>query len=115
MASEQSPSTDPERRVLNFRRARAGLPAAPPLADLAKYERSEGDDYRHRMIVNTLAFLFVVALIGAGLWLADTMAQMRRNQDCVLSGRRGCTPVEYSKERWFPPRSEGAQDTGQSR
>jgi len=25
---------------------------------------------------------------------------MRKNQDCVLSGRRGCTPVEVTKGRW---------------
>jgi hypothetical protein len=52
------------------------------------------------MIVNTAVFVFVVGLIGGALWLADTMATMRKNQDCVLSGRRGCTPVEVSKDRW---------------
>jgi hypothetical protein len=52
------------------------------------------------MTVNVIAFVFVLALIGVGLWLADTMAEMRKNQDCVLSGRRGCTPVEVTKSRW---------------
>ena len=52
------------------------------------------------MIVNALAFIFVAVLIGAGLWLADTMASMRKNQDCVLSGRPGCTPVEFDRRRW---------------
>jgi hypothetical protein len=28
------------------------------------------------------------------------MAQMRRNQDCALSGRRNCTPIEVSKDRY---------------
>jgi hypothetical protein len=50
--------------------------------------------------VNAAAFLFVIALIGAGLWLANTMTQMRKNQDCVLSGRRGCTPIEVTGDRW---------------
>jgi hypothetical protein len=105
MASDEQSSSDSERRVVNFRRGPAGarLPSADPtpVEDLAKYERGESaDDYRNRMIVNVAAFLFVIALIGAGLWLADTMAQMRKNQDCVLSGRRGCTPVEVTKERW---------------
>jgi hypothetical protein len=102
MASDRSPLFEPERQVLPFRRGRAGVPAAPlPVADLAKYERSEdNDDYRHRMIINAAAFVFVLALIGAGLWLADTMAQMRKDQDCILSGRHGCTPVEYNKDRW---------------
>jgi hypothetical protein len=105
MASDGPPSSDNEPRVVNFRRgpggARQPVPSPPPVADLAKYERDEGtDDYRHRMIVNVVAFVFVIGLIGAGLWLADTMAQMRKNQDCVLSGRRGCTPVEAPKDRW---------------
>lgn len=106
MGSQESSSSDTEARVVNFRRDRSGAPTpAPipaPVENLAKYEggRESPADYRHRMIVNTAAFLFVLALIGAGLWLADTMATMRKNQDCVLSGRRGCTPVEVSKDRW---------------
>lgn len=90
--------------MLKFNRrgavARPAASAPPPVEDLAKFERtSEADDYRHRMIVNAAAFLFVVALIGAGLWLADTMATLRRNQDCVLAGHRNCTPVEVTKDR----------------
>ncbi len=46
------------------------------------------------MTVNAIAFAFVVLLGLAGYWLADTMATMRKNQDCVLTGRRGCTPIE---------------------
>ena len=104
MASDRSPPSDSEHRVLRFRRGAADAPSAhapPPAADLSKYQRADGgDDYRHRMIVNVAAFLFVIALIGAGIWLADTMAEMRKNQDCVLSGRPGCTPVEYNRQRW---------------
>ncbi len=105
MASDESSSSDSEPRVVNFRRGKPGaqVPSAgpAPVEDLAKYEHGDAvDDYRHRMIVNVAAFLFVIALIGAGIWLADTMARMRKDQDCVLSGRRGCTPVEVTKERW---------------
>jgi hypothetical protein len=103
MPDRETSSSENEPRVIKFPRGSASArpPAPAPVEDLTKYERSEGvDDYRHRMIVNVAAFLVVVALIGAGLWLADTMAAMRKNQDCVLSGRRGCTPVEVTKERW---------------
>ncbi len=104
MASNNSSSSDNEPRVVSFRRrtgARTPAAAPPPVDDLAKYQqRPDPDDYRHRMIVNAAAFVFVIALMGAGLWLADTMARMRKNQDCVLSGRRGCTPVEYHQNRW---------------
>ena len=107
MATDKSPSARGSGRILRFRhRSSAELPNSeasgpPPPDDLAQYEHGgESDDYRHRMVANVIAFVFVIALIGAGLWLADTMARMRKNQDCVLSGRRGCTPVEVNRERW---------------
>jgi hypothetical protein len=104
MINDGASSSDSERRVVKFRRdpasARPPASALPPVEDLAKFERgAEADDYRHRMMVNAAAFLFVAVLIGTGLWLADTMAAMRRNQDCVLAGHRNCTPVEVTKER----------------
>jgi hypothetical protein len=68
---------------------------------LSQYERnSEPDDYRRRMWMNVAALIVVAILVGAGLWIANTMAAMRKNQDCVLSGRRGCTPVEAQHDRW---------------
>lgn len=106
MNGQNSSSSEPDGRVVNFPHGRpatrpSGKPA-DPVETLAKYEggREEASDYRHRMIVNMAAFVFVMALIGVGLWLADTMASMRKNQDCVLSGRRGCSPVEVNRERW---------------
>jgi hypothetical protein len=105
MASDDPTSAQDDGRVVSFRRRAGGVrppPAAPtPVEDLAKYETREGpDDYRNRMLVNVVAFVFVVALIGAGLWVADTMARMRKDQDCVLSGRRGCSPIVTTHERW---------------
>jgi hypothetical protein len=94
------PPSEPEGRILPFRRRGALFgrkrPPAPPLSDLAQYERrpDEPDDYRHRMLMNGLALMATVALVAAGIWIADVMAHMRKNQDCVLSGRPGCTPVE---------------------
>ena len=105
MTKDEQSFSNYERRVVNFRRGPAGtrpqVPEPSPVEDLAKFEgRESADEYRNRMIVNVAAFLFVVGLIGAGIWLADTMARMRKDQDCVLSGRRGCTPVEVNKQRW---------------
>jgi hypothetical protein len=103
---DSSQSSEHEGQVLEFRRPKPdkAVPTSgrSPVADLAKYERvPEGtDDYRHRMVVNLVALVFVVALIGAGLWLADTLARMRHDQDCVLSGRRGCSPIEMTRDRW---------------
>jgi len=82
--------------VLPFRRREK--PSAPdrgaPVEGLEKYAESEQpDDYRQRMINNVLAFAFCVLLVAAGVWLADKIAEMRKNQDCVLSGRRNCANV----------------------
>jgi hypothetical protein len=90
-------------QLLRFRHRRSSdvRDGSQPVADLDKYEQDdEKDDYRDRMITNVMAFVFVLALVGAGIWIADTMAEMRKNQDCVLSGRRGCSPVEVSHDRW---------------
>jgi hypothetical protein len=66
-----------------------------PVRDLAKYEHGEThDDYRHRMTMNVLGLLITILLVVAGMWLVDKIAEMQKNQDCYLSGRRNCTPIE---------------------
>ena len=87
-------------RVLPFQRRERARPPAPeprdesPVANLEKYAQDNApDDYRQRMINKGLALLACILLVAAGIWVANTMAEMRRNQDCVLSGRRNCTPI----------------------
>jgi hypothetical protein len=46
------------------------------------------------MLVNLAALVFTVLLAIAGSWLALQIAEMRKNQECVLSGRRSCAPIE---------------------
>jgi hypothetical protein len=92
--------SEPEGRILQFRPRGSlfarNVPRPPPVPDLEKFEHApdEPDDFRHRMLMNGLGLLVTVALIGAGLWIAEVMAHMRKDQDCVLTGRAGCTPVE---------------------
>jgi len=106
-------SGDTERRVILFRprtsaRSHDRKPAAgesggaSPVSDLTKFERSEEqDDYRHRMVVNAIALAFTVVLAAAGIWIAESMAVMRKNQDCVLMGRKSCSPVAFpAGDRW---------------
>ena len=102
--ANSTPSND-DRQVISFRTRRPGAGAPGPARqdsdDLSAYARTPEDpsEYRQRMAVNAAVALFVVTLIGIAIWLADTMTDMRRNQDCVLSGRRGCSPVEYDRTR----------------
>jgi hypothetical protein len=96
--------TDDEHRVLKFRPrtlaeppGRQGHPneARQEPNDLSQYERvrEEPDDFRHRMLANMAAFAFTVALIAIGIWLAMSIADLRKTQDCVLMGRRDCAHI----------------------
>ncbi len=64
-----------------------------PVDDLAKYERTEDDDYRHRMTMNLLTLLVAAMLIAGGVWLSTKLIENRNLQDCFLSGRRNCAPI----------------------
>ena len=97
----EHPTSTTDNRVVSIRTGRRyqparDLPSIPaPAGYLDKFARSdEPDDFRHRMTVNVVAFVFVALLILAGIWLADTIVTMRKNQDCVLTGKRNCAPIE---------------------
>jgi hypothetical protein len=66
-----------------------------PVEDVSKYARNSDDqsEYAHRMKMNALAVVFLAALVGGGIWIVDVMAQQRKDQDCVLSGRRNCVSI----------------------
>ena len=87
---------------MSFRSGRpvARPPAETPVEDLTKYQGKESpEDYRDRMITNVAAFVVLAVLVGAGYWLADTMASNRKNEDCAASGRRNCVPIEFNSQR----------------
>jgi hypothetical protein len=82
-------SSDADSRVIRLRPRTSASPrshrgkapigySAPddsPVPDLSKYECPESeDDYRHRMVVNAAALVFVSLLSIAGLWLVNAMA-----------------------------------------
>ena len=110
MKSQRPVLTDDEHRVLKFRpRTLAEPPGRQREAgrdvsqndvrreanDLSRYERvrEEPDDFRHRMLANMAAFAFTVALTAIGIWLAMSIADLRKTQDCVLMGRRDCAHI----------------------
>ena len=68
--------------------------------DLSRYEqpRDEADDFRHRMLANVAAFAFTVALTAIGIWLAVSIADLRKTQDCVLMGRRDCARISVAPQ-----------------
>jgi hypothetical protein len=64
----------------------------PEPNDLSRYERprDDPDDFRQRMLANVAAIAFTVALMAIGIWLAVSIADLRKTQDCVLTGQRDC-------------------------
>jgi len=109
MAADRPKASDDDHRVVPFRprsSAARGTPrwrwplqasrgAAPPAEGFGRYEGGEeGDNYRHRMMVNLAALGFTVLLAAAGVWLTIQIADMRKTQDCFLSGRRNCSPID---------------------
>ena len=74
--------------------------SGPAANDLSRYERArderssdEGDDFRHRMLANAAALAFTVALTAIGIWLAMSIADLRKTEDCVLMERRDCARI----------------------
>jgi hypothetical protein len=90
----------PSGQVLKFRLPGRvfGRPAPhddEPIDDLAQYEREDINvNYPRRMLMNVIAAGIVVILIGLGIWIADTISDMQKSQDCVLQGRLNCAPIE---------------------
>ncbi len=95
-------------RVLPFeprRRSQWRRPSAPigrsPVENIDKYAHGadEGDDYRHRMRANVAAIVVVGLLIWCGFWLFNTLAELRKVQDCVLTGRTNCAQLDVPPAR----------------
>jgi hypothetical protein len=105
-------------QVLPFRRpGQLPLPVLPtdfePADDLARYEQAQDQDlqdqdlqdldevinYRQRTLMNVIAMVVITFLVGTGVWLADTIGDMERDQDCMMQGRVNCAPLEPALPR----------------
>ena len=68
------------------------------------------------MLANIAAFAFTVALTAVGIWLAMSIADLRKTQDCVLMGRRDCVRISTpSLDCRASPRSPLTANAGQNR
>ena len=48
----------------------------------------------NRNVENAVLLGFLAVLVGAGIWLLSTMADVRKAQDCAAQGRRNCETIE---------------------
>jgi hypothetical protein len=58
--------------------------------------REDSDDHRHRLHIHALGLAFCLILAVVGVWLANEFTEMKRVEDCVLSGRTGCIPLKIA-------------------
>lgn len=102
MKTQQPIASDDEHRVLKFRPRTLAHPpgrsdnqARQQPQDLSRFERDreEPDEFRHRMLANVAALAFTIALTAIGIWLAISIADLRKTQDCVLMGRHDCAQI----------------------
>ena len=101
MPSNAPHPEDDRGRILPFQRRgkpRPGIRQSAgqetPVEGIEKFgSAGQPDNYRQRMINNGLAFGACIVLVLIGVWIADTMADMRKKQECVLSGRRNCSSI----------------------
>ena len=69
--------------------------AAPePPEDQGNREDGNREDGGNRNVENAVMLGFFVVLVAAGIWLLDTMAEIRKVQDCAAQGRRNCATIE---------------------
>jgi hypothetical protein len=90
--------------VILFRPRRAGF-RTPPKAPRPQGAGGSGrpllpwedaDDPRHRRRIHALGLAFCLVLAVVGVWVANEFTEMKRVQDCVLSGRAGCIPLKVA-------------------
>jgi hypothetical protein len=96
MRSAHPPETG---SVILFRPRRAGHRTPPRPQGAAGLRRpllvhEDNDDHRRRIHALGLAFCLILSVVG--VWLANEFTEMKRVQDCVLSGRTGCIPLKMA-------------------
>ncbi|MFO1098075.1 MAG: hypothetical protein U1E81_07310 [Xanthobacteraceae bacterium] len=62
------------------------------MSDNAPRDDDEEDEGERRT-TNIVIGIFVVAVIGIGIWLVNALLEQRRLDDCAAQGRRSCAAV----------------------
>lgn len=88
---------DPQRRnenVVAFRKR-------PPQAERPTIMPDpDSEDDKSRVRSNVAALIFAALLVVVGLYLVRVLAEKSRLEDCLMSGRNNCLPIEA------PPRQD---------
>lgn len=84
-------AADPQRRsenVVAFKR-RTPKPERPPIMP-----EPDPEEDRRRVRSNLAALIFAGLLVVVGLYLVRVLAEKSRLEDCLMSGRTNCAPIQ---------------------
>ncbi len=84
---DRLPDPDTE-NVVAFRKRPAAKPQAP------KPTQKETDEDRARSRTNVAALIFAAILVAVGWLLVQKLGHNSRMEDCLMSGRTNCAPIE---------------------
>ena len=56
-----------------------------------------GDEDGQPGLINLAALVFVILLVIGGVWLAKVLQRHARLEDCLMSGRTNCAPIETTR------------------
>ena len=92
----QAPANHAPANRAPLKPARASELTDDDIDDFARFEQEpeERINYRQRMFMNVIALAIVTLLLGAGVWIAATITELQKDQDCILQGRSNCAPLE---------------------
>jgi hypothetical protein len=92
-------------KVLSLEAARARLrPSGPvlppsvltaPTPAQARAHPVDDVEDRVRMRQNIAALLVIVAIVGLGGWLIESLRHYSRIQTCIEAGHRNCVPIDH--------------------
>jgi hypothetical protein len=43
------------------------------------------------MVMNLIALAILTSLVCLGVWIADTISDLQKEQDCLMQGRSNCS------------------------
>ncbi len=61
------------------------------------------DDEPHSNTRNIIGLVVILAMLVGGWFIVQRLAQTSRVEDCLMSGRRNCAPVD-AKGNVLPPK-----------
>ncbi len=57
----------------------------------------DSDDGKRRNLINLSALLFLILLVAGSVWLVQLLSKKSRLEDCLMSGRTNCNPIEPTR------------------